>query len=649
MNISHKWIQEEYFDMALPEPEYMLERITKGAFQIEGVEQPGEDFLIDVDVLPNRAHDCLSHRGIAKEIGILLKIPFKDDETKEEEGDSMLDTKLSVAVEDPLLCPRYVGRYVQNIKVGPSPEWLKSRVESIGQRSINNIVDVTNYILFDIGQPLHVFDADKLEGGVIRVRRAKQGETLQTLDGKNVVLDESMLVIADGKDPLAIAGIKGGKKAEVDENTKNIVIEAANFNPVCVRKTSQKVNIKTDASKRYENGFSSEIAGLGMDMATALIKDVAGSDTTIVGPKKDAYAIKEEHTILLISLKKIQDVMGVLISEKEVDEIFTRFGFNYLKKDGEYSVEVPFERLDLRIPEDLVEEVARVYGYDAIPEMLPSDMDFKPQVNKLFYYQNRIRGFLVSKGYSEVETYSFKGKGEVEIVNPFSKDKPFVRANITDGLIDALVFNARNVDLLGDDTINIFEIGSVFTGEKECVVLGLGYLDPKKKKSKAGEKEMLEHILILLSDELGQKVSGEIIDRPEGGAVVQIDLTALVEFLPQPENFGDVLETFPKTSVFKPLSAFPFVVRDVAVFVNSETEQKELEDIIRTHAGTLLAREPRLFDEFIKNQDDGTTRISYAYKLVFQAYDRTLTDVEINTIMDAVYAEIKKNEGWEVR
>ena len=648
MEVSYKWIQEEYFDTDLPKPSFLVERITKGAFEIEQVTEQGDDYLIDVDVLPNRAHDCLSHRGIAREVGVLIGVPAKEKEYKEIEGDASLDDKLTVTVEDAELCPRYIGRYVQGIKVGPSPEWLKERVESIGQRSINNIVDVTNYILFGLGQPLHVFDADKLEGGQVLVRSAKKGERLETLDEKDMELDKTMLVIADSKDPIAIAGIKGGKKAEVDENTVNIVIEAANFNPVSVRKTSQKTQIKTDASKRYENGITSEMAGWGMNMATALIVEVAGDKNTVVGIKKDEYGKKEEQATINITLDLINSRLGVEIPEQEVESIFDKFGFEYIEKDDNYSIVVPYERLDMRIPEDVVEDVGRVYGYDNIEDALPEDLGFVPKMNPMFYYQNKLRQLLVSYGYSELQTYVLRSEGEIELANSFAKDKPFIRVSVYDGLFDALALNSHNVDLLGVDTVNVFEIGNVFTKEKEYMVLGIGYLDPKKKKSKAKEKETLEELLVKLSEDLGEKVTGEIVDRPEGGAVVQVDLTALVEKLPVPKEYGGVLETNSQIDKFKMISSYPHMSRDIAVFVDSENDQKVLEEILVKGAGELLAHEPRLFDVF-KKETDGKIRISYAYKLVFQAYDRTLTDEEVNKIMDSITAEIVKNKRWEVR
>jgi phenylalanyl-tRNA synthetase beta chain len=649
MDVSYKWIQEEYFNEPLPDPKDLVERITKGAWEVEQVEKRGDDYLIDVDVLPNRAHDCLCHRGVAKEIGVLLGKKAKEKVYPAIDGDNALSDALEVQIEASALCPRYIGRYVKGIQVKSSPEWLKTRVESIGQRSINNIVDVTNYILFGIGQPLHVFDADKIEGGQIIVRPAKKGEKLETLDGKHLDLDETMLVIADSKDPIALAGIKGGKKAEVDEHTTNIVIESANFNSVSVRKTSRKTQIKTDASKRYENGITSEMAGWGMDMATQLIAEIAGDSQTAIGPKKDVYVKKEEQRTVIVSLDKIRGVLGVDIPEADVEQIFDRFGFEYIEKDDTYSISVPFERVDMCIAEDVAEDVGRVYGYDAIEEKLPESMDFTPQVHKTFYFQNMIRQFLVERGYSELQTYVFRESGEVELANPLAKDKPFIRASLFEGIFDSLMLNARNVDLLGIDTVNVFEIGTVFHADREFFAIGIGYHDPKKKKSKANEKKVLEELLLNLSKLLGEKVDGEIVDRTEGGAVAQIDFAALLEKLEAPKTYGEVLQTDQPTEMFKPLSPYPFVTRDIAVFVPEEKDQDALEKILVDGAGELLVRDPRLFDVFKKENEDGTSLISYAYKLVFQSHEKTLTDDEVNAVMDGIYTEISTRDGWEVR
>jgi len=262
---------QNYFEEKLPAPEKVAEAIILHAFEVESVDKVGDDTVFDIKILPDRAHDCLSHWGIAKEISGILGLEIKEKEYKTFDPKS---TELKIDVQDNK-CIRYMGRIVRNIKVEPSPLWLKERIETIGQKSINNIVDAANFIMFDLGQPVHIFDADKLkvESGKLKVivRNAKNDENITTLDKKEIKLDDSILVIADEKDPLAIAGIKGGTKAELDLNTKNIVIEVANFNPISIRKTSKKINILTDAVKRYENEISPELCEKVMNDISSLI------------------------------------------------------------------------------------------------------------------------------------------------------------------------------------------------------------------------------------------------------------------------------------------------------------------------------------------------------------------------------------------
>ncbi|MCD5381773.1 MAG: phenylalanine--tRNA ligase subunit beta [Candidatus Pacebacteria bacterium] len=648
MDVSYKWLAEEYFNGTLPDPRELVTRITKGAFEIEQVTPQGDDYLIDVDVLPNRAHDCLCHRGIAREIGVLTNTPVTEKVYEPVPGDETLREKLSVTIENEALCPRYIGRYMANVTVGPSPDWLRERVESLGQRSINNIVDITNYVLFGMGQPLHVFDADKIEDGEIRIRSARAGETITTLDNREIELDETVLVIADGKDPIALAGIKGGKKAEVDEHTTNIVIESANFNSVLVRKIVQKTQIKTDASKRYENGITSEMAAHGIEMATALIQALAGTDDTVVAPCTDVYPHSETQATITVSYAKINQVIGIEVPCDEVIRIIEAFGFPYDATDTDVTITVPHERLDMRIAEDLIEEIARIYGYDKVPEELPSAMDFAPTVLKEFYYRNKIRQVLNDYGYSEVQTYVLRATGALVLENPLAKDRPYLRDNIHDGITDSLILNARNLDLLGADTVNIFEFGAIFTPEREYTALGIGYHNPKRKKSKAGEQAALEAVLKKLSEDLGIEVPGDIVDRHEGGATVQIDFTALIEVLPQPDTYDTVLETGAPECTFAPISPYPHMSRDIAVFVPSEADQTALEHILTKAGGDLLVRAPRLFDVFTKENEDGTSQVSYAYKLVFQSDERTLTDEEVNEIMETVNAAVIA-QGWTVR
>ena len=649
MDISYKWIQEEYFDEKLPNIGNIIDKITLGAFEIEEVTPHGDDFVIDVDVLPNRAHDCLCHRGIAKEIGVILGLKTKTKQIVAPELTPELTPELSVKIEEPELCRRYAGRLVKGVKVGPSPVWLKERVESVGQRSINNIVDITNYLLLDIGQPLHVFDADKLEGMSIIVRKAKDAEKLTTLDDKDIDLDESILVIADASTPLAIAGVKGGIKAEVDENTTNIVIEVANFAPVPVRKTAQKIGIGTDASKRYENELSPVLVEEAMQRASQLILEIAGDAETKFGEIKDEYPKPQEEYTVKVTLEEVKALLGAELEVKEIADILQRFDFEIEQEANTFTVSIPPLRLDLRIKEDIIEEVGRIYGYTNIKARKLEMPDFVPSVNKLFYYSNVIKENLVDNGFTEVLTYTFGEKGELQLAKPMAIDRPKIRKSLYEGVKGSLELNIKNLDLLGLSDIRIFEIGHVFSKQGEHTSLAIAIRKPKGKKSKTAEKNLLTEMLERLSKKLGIELKGDIKEENDGGVIVEINLDEVMKELDTPDSYGDNLKMPVSTNKFESISPYPFMVRDIAVFVTGEKDKPILENILVEFAGDLLVRQPTLFDEYEKKFEDGTSKISYAYKLVFQSKEKTLTDVEVNAIMDKVYAKVAENKEWETR
>jgi len=654
MLVSYNWLQKEYFKDKLPDPQDLISVLTHHAFEIEQVEKKGDDYLIDVDVLPNRAHDCLAHRGIAREIGVILNKQISEKKYFIPFSSPQLEDKLSVTVDAPDLCPRYIGRYVNGITVSESPEWLRRKIESIGQRSINNIVDITNYVLFNIGQPLHVFDADKLEGGVIIVRKSREGESITTLDGENIKLDIGTLVIADSKDPLAIAGIKGGMKAEVDKNTKNIIIEAANFELVNIRKTARRLGIKTESSTRYEHEITSELASEGMNIATALIVEIAGKNpNTAVGPRKDVYGKKEKQSVITVCLSQINSVLGISLLQKEVEDIFNRFQFEYSVQtnttDTVFIVIAPYERLDLWIAEDLIEEVGRIHGYQHIPDVLPNDMDFSPKINKFFYYTGVIRNMLIDEGFSEIETYTFTNQGEIEIANPLTFDKNFMRNSLLKGLSSSLELNIKNLAVIGVSSVRIFEIGIVFKQTGEHTSLGIAFRNPKIKKTKAKEKEFVKNILKTLSDKFGAVFFGVVTELDNGGAVVEINLDQLIDKLPESKSYDGIFNTTTQTIKYKPFSVYPFIARDIAVFVSEDVDKEKIEEILKQNGGEILIREPELFDTFTKKFDNGETKISYAYNLVFQSNERTLTDLEINKIMKKISNALHQNKKWEVR
>jgi len=790
MKVSYNWLQS-ICGNDLPDVAKVAEVLTTRSFEVESVEDKNGDFILDIDILPNRAHDCLSHYGIAKELGVVLGLQLKK-ENFGENNVGVSEAPLQIEVSDEKLCRRYIGRSIENVKTGPSPDWLKERLESIGQKSINNIVDATNFVMFHYGQPLHAFDKDKLDGSVIKVRMAEKGESLVTLDGNEVELTEDVLVIADEKDALAIAGIKGGNKAEVDANTKNIILESANFESSNIRLTSRKVGVVTDSSKRFEVKISPNFAEKGMDAVSALILEIAGTEETQMGEKKDFYPRQSGVYKVGVSLAKINKVLGAQITEKEVGTIFDSLGFRYekintikkvlelatqfegvpykygasvlydaprafdcssftaylfaqagisiprisidqyfygeeveennlkpgdiifsdtgrgktfdtsvefmkgLKIDrgidhcglylgdgkiihasrhngtGEVDIEdlseseqfqnivgirsvcggdeerfvvsVPEDRLDIRISEDLIEEVGRVYGYENIKDVLPKGNEVS-SLNKEFLYKDIVRNILVGIGFSEVYTYSFVEKGDdkvhIELLNPLANNRPFLRHNLFDELSVKLDSNAYYGDLLGVDKIKIFEVGKVFSKDGESNVLGIVVRHLKKKRKIEEENKEVMGVLGLVLSEFGlsYEQKGEVIF-VSGIEVGRVSETIIEINLDKIFSGPDVLvskDWSPEniyiqspSVLYKRSSKYPFVSRDISMFVPSDVESEQVSEMILKNGGDLIVN-IYLFDVFEK--DD---KKSLAFRLIFQSYDKTLEDGEVNEIMEKI-------------
>lgn len=591
MKVSRRWL-DKFFDKELPGAEALAEALTFHAFEIDGVEKVGGDDVLDVKVTPNRGHDCLSHRGIAKELSAILNIPLAHDAFDAKADISKKTDVVSVTISSPL-CKRYIAGYIKGVKVGPSPAWLRERLEAIGQRSINNVVDATNFVMFNTGQPLHAFDAHKLGSLNIGVRLAKDGEVMVALDKKSYTLTSSMLVITAGDAPVGIAGVKGGMPAAIDESTKDIVIESANFDGASVRKTAAALKLRTDASARFEQGLSPYTAARGMQGMVEFVQHLTGGE---IEGFVDVYPTPQEKTYVSVTLEKINKVLGTTLTNADVTDVFTRLSLPYKEEQGVFEVQPPFERLDLVIAEDLVEEVGRIIGYDKIPATpLPSFVG-KVEINKNFAAAEKIREELVSEGYSEVFTSVFAEKGERAVLNKVDSVKPFMRANLTDGLTEALKKNIPNKDLLGLKEIKLFEIGTVWRGGKETVMLGT-----VSEKGKAQEKPL---------------------ESAEAAHYENLPLSSATRFAP--------------------FSKYPYIVRDIAMWVPGGTNAATVLADIQKQAGELCVK-ASLFDTFEKGG-----KISLAFRLVFQSFDRTLTEVEVNKIMEKVTAACKAG-GWEVR
>lgn len=773
MKISYVWLQD-YFDKQLPAPEKIGELLTMHAFEIESIDKIGADTLLDVKILPDRSHDCLSHIGIAREVALFSGVSLKSDVINPKALSVPESNVLKVEIEDTKLCKRFSSLVIENVEVKESPEWLQKRLATIGQRSINNIVDATNYVLFALGQPLHAYDRDLLTenggGWKIVVRKAKAGESLMALDNKEYTLaDELVIVDGNANKVLGIAGIKGGKASEITKKTKDIVLEAANFEPVNIRKTSKKLGLRTDASVRFENEITPELTVKALKMVADLIMEIAGTDETQVEGLVDVYPRRANPYKVGVSLFEIRNLLGLSLDEAEVISIFQKRGFEFSIVDprdivtkfaptflsvpyklgasilhdaprcfdcssftsylytqagiaiprmtvdqlvmGEeiakedlqpgdlvYSnsgvgtihkesiefmpgtpvetgvdhvgiymgydkiihaskaegcvveeklseskgfaniagyrrfivlgprivVTIPNERLDLRIREDLIEEIGRIYGYENLVAKPLTKWEGNIEIEKSTYYANVLRKLFVDNGFSEVITYAFRAKGEVELANPIAKDKPFLRSNLAEGLEESLKLNTHNADLLGLAEVKLFEIGNVFTKDAESLHIAF-----------TGE-EMVKKIT---------EIFGFDISFKKIGSIFEIDLSDSIEKLPEPHEVNPPFEL--SQNKFKPFSEYPFVLRDIAVFVPEGESENIIIETIQKEAGNLLVSY-RLFDTFTKEFAEGK-KTSYAYRLVFQSMEKTLSDEEINPIMEKATAILNGKQGFQVR
>ncbi len=596
MKYSYNWIQK-HIEEKLPKPEELQEVIIFHAFEVESLNEIDGDTIMDIKVLPDRASDCLSHYGMAREISGLLNLNLKKLENKDLPN---VDLVLPVEIRSNN-CSRYITISINNVSVGPSPEWLKKSIESIGQRSINNIVDITNYILQDLGQPVHVFDADKIDGGII-VREAYEGEKIITLSDENKNLNNETIVVADYLGALAIAGIKGGKIAELGNDTKNIVLEIANFNPSNIRKTSQNLFLTTDASKRFENNLSPEGALAAAKYATALIVEIAGGE--IVGVKD--YHKKQQHQKNITF--KVEDIARILgkITNKEISDIFDRYKYNYSFENDVFNLEVPYFRSDILGAHDIAEEIGRVNGYEKItPLGLPFSLDINK--NKIFENISSIKNYLINKGFCEVMTSSFQKKGDICVIHG-SKDKNYLRCNLSTAIKESYDKNKQNTLLLEVEKIKIFEIGTVF---------------------------------FLMDDKLREEIRVATID---DGNVLELPIDEYIKINNISSDSVSFNRSQLKSDPFILWSNYPYITRDLSVWVKEEDLKNKLIEILESFAKKYCFKKPYKFDEFSKNGN-----VSLGYRFIFQSSEKNLTEKEVTIWWDLLIKEINKYDSFEIR
>lgn len=658
-----------------------------GIFILTGNPVPGTDIkeflglnetILEFEITSNRP-DCLSILGIAREAAATFKRKLVKPVIKlKEEADSAANY-VSVQIKDPDLCPRYAARVVKDVKIEPSPKWMKNRLKAAGVRPINNIVDITNYVMLELGQPMHAFDLECLEENKIVVRRALDGETIDTLDEQSRKLDSSMLVIADGKKPVGVAGVMGGANSEVTEKTRMILLESANFNGISVRFAAKKLGMRTEASSRFEKGLDIENVITAINRAAQLIEELgAGKVCKVV---IDCYPKKETTRTVKFRPDKINGLLGTSISIQKMKEIFKALE---LKLDeSAMEIIVPSFRRDIEREADLAEEVARFYGYNNIKATLLSGKaatlgrkTFKQKV------EDKIKNTLISCGLSEIYTYSFtspkvldkinaaadsKLRQAIVISNPLGEDYSIMR---TTTIPDMLAVVSRNYNRKVDEA-KLFELSYVYLPgklpvtdlpeEKSVLTLGMyGDLDFYDLKG------TIEELISILSigryefvPEKGNptfhpgRTAKLMINRKEAGILGQVHPEVAQRFeCPELTYIGllDVaclIENTVMAVEYKPLPKFPAVTRDVAIIVKDEVMVKQIGEIVKQRAGRILETF-KLFDIY-KGKQVSEGMKSVAFSITFRDENKTLIDEEVNKVMDEILEGLKDKLGAKLR
>lgn len=646
-----------------------------------------DDYVLELDLTPNRG-DCLSMIGVAREVAVLLGVPMRMPETQPVEDGPDIAGLAQVDIEDPDLCQRYVCRLVQGVKIGPSPAWLQQRLRAADIRPINNIVDITNYVMLELGQPLHAFDYDQLTDHHIIVRRAKPNESLTTLDNTERKLNENMLVITDPAGPTAVAGVMGGLDSEVTDNTKNILIESAYFNPISIRRTAKALALRSDASARFEKGI--DIAGCvrACDRAAFLMQQLAGG--TVAKGVVDNYPQPVMEKTITLRPERVEHLLGVSITKQQMVDILTALQFKVQQQADRLLVTVPTFRPDVSIEEDLIEEVARIYGYNNIPATLMTGSTTQGKRNAKQQLLYKIRDLLVSCGLTEVVTYSFvspkvfdlmnlpadsKFRQALKLQNPLSEEQSIMRTVPVPSLLEVIQRNHHRQVQNGA----VFEIGPVFypvEGQPlpdERLTLAMVFSGSTEQSWNTPAQPMdffyAKGILEVLFDRIGLKnvrfvrhndpsfhpgrtaaiqvgesiigVVGELhpkvlenYDLPHRAVACKIDLYDLME---QPMSLPRH-QSLPK---------FPAVERDLAIVVKQDVVTQDMLDAIGDAGGKLL-KHVKVFDVYQGSQVPEGCK-SQGFSLYFQAADRTLTDEEVSKQMEKITSALEQKFNATLR
>jgi len=665
------------------------ERLTNVGLAVDAVEERDGDYVLDVEVPSNRG-DCLSHVGIARELAVIEESTVETPKSKIQSANGRTSDFASVEIRDPDLCPRYAARIVRNVKIAPSPEWLRKRLEVLGQRPINNVADITNYVLHELGQPLHAFDLAKLTENRIVVRRAEKDETITTLDGVERSLDKEMLVIADAKRPVAVAGVMGGEDSEISNTTTDVLIESAYFDPASVRRTAKLLGLHTEASHRFERGTDPEGVLQAQERCVALICEIAGGVAT--EDALDVYAIRKDEKIISLRPERVEAISSLSVSTAEMIRILKSLGFDLSEEaTSKLTFTVPSWRHDVAIEEDLIEEVARHTGFERIGTELPPS-----SLSGEYYSTERrkraLRRSLSALGFDEAINLSFieltnafelipefGGLSEdnlVTLTNPIVEEASRMRQTLLPGLLNSIRHNINH----GIRDVSLFELGRLFAvnepgqlpREREALALaatgGMVKADRVQAKREldffdlkgaleAGVASMNLPPLDFAAAEAahlqpGQAAGISLNGVPVGSIGRLAEIIAGQYKLRQPIFIAEVdltalLEVEERPVLYSPLPRFPSILRDVSLLLDRKITVAEL----------LRAVNDRKVEHFVNAGFVGTYegegisdgKRSVTLRFEYRAEDRTLRDEEADELHWPLVKALQEKFSAEVR
>jgi len=666
--------------------------LTMAGLEIESHELLDEEKgdVLELNVTPNRGY-CLSHLGVAREVSVLMGQKFNPPESlallEKKWGAVPITEKLSVENHEKNLCPRYTALVIEDIKLGSSPKWLCDRLHAIGLRPINNIVDITNFVMMEYGQPLHAFDRELLSGNQIVIRNAKTQELFTSLDGSELKLGSDALVIADAEKPVALAGIMGGINSQVSETTQNIVLESAYFDPVVIRKASKKYGLRSDSSYRFERGVDINGVITAQARAACLIQELAGGE--ICNGRIDIYPKSHNNIQIFLRVARVNKLLGSDFKVERIREIISRLGLKVKEEtDSEImKIEIPSFRPDLMREIDVIEEIARIDGFEKVATMFPVASVRPVQISSKQKLSRKIREILCNTGFSEAVHFSFIARDQAEVYltsfatekdkvinlkNPLSNENETMRTSLIPSMLNTI---SRNLSK-GQKPLKLFEIGGVYFSDSKAnriektvltaAVLGPYELTPWKPRGKAYDFYDLKGVLDQLSLQFGLQIGFSInSDKPflSPGKAVDFYLSKEVigymgELSPEKTDITEkvfVLELdlqklekkLPKSPKFQKIAKFPETYRDISILVDQQITSQRVSDLI-LKAGQPLLNRVELYDHF-EGKKIQSDKKSLTFALSFQSKDRTLSDQEINPLFEIIIQRLKKELDASLR